>query len=157
MNTLIISSLQQTEAHSCKWYSRDRNPSSLAPEFGLSTTVLSSQACLLTSVRCHPQISTSFPSVYQHTSQSSHLGTPHHSLQVPRAFTALVPLFMLLALPGMSFLLFLTEKTPIHPSKPGSVSSVQWHMSYSHPGSNDLFPPFRSYSKLFVLHNVLTG
>lgn len=106
---LIISSLQQTEAHSCKWYSRDRNPSSLA-QFGLSTTVLSSQVCLLTSVRCHPQISTSFPSVYQHTSQSSHLGTPHHSLQVPRAFTALVPLFMLLALPGMSFLLFLTRK-----------------------------------------------
>lgn len=58
-----------------------RNPSSLAPSLG-SQLPFSSQACLLTSVRCHPQISTIPFGLPAHLTVLTS-AIPHHSLQVP--------------------------------------------------------------------------
>lgn len=120
MNTLIIS-LTANRSTQLQVAQQGSEPSSQPLSLGSQLLFSLLRHVCSHTVRCHPQISTSFPSVYQHTSQSSHLGTliPCR-FHVPSQHSCLCSCYWLCP---MSFLLFLTEKTPIHPQSP-----VQCHL-----------------------------
>lgn len=133
---------------------QDRNPSSLAPEFGLSTTVLFTGMFAHISKMSSPDFHFILfsSSTRRHTSQSSHLGT----LIIPcrfHGFTAPASCYYSecpFSSSSPRKLLFIPQ-SPVqcHLSSDACPIPILDRMTYS--------PPFRSYSKLFVLHNVLTG
>lgn len=96
VSALIIPTLQQTEAHSWKQYSWNWKPSSLAPEFGVSTTVVLGILVYISKTPSQDFHFVSFnPPAHLTFFTSGHSSLfPEHSMY----FHTTVLLFMLLAL-----------------------------------------------------------